>query len=88
MLGPSIRDTGASTSSACVDADPGHYVPTQGQLRQTACPVGTYQPNAGVEHPAMMPMLGSMSPNHGDKRAKQPRPPRNVPASPRATNLR
>ena len=38
---------GSSTSNACADADPGHFVPTQGQLRQTACAVGTYQPNPG-----------------------------------------
>ena len=63
-------NTGSSISSACVDADPGHYVPTQGQLSRPLVQLEPINP-IQVEHPAMMPMLGSMSQSRR-KRAKQP----------------
>ncbi|MBK7393685.1 MAG: VCBS repeat-containing protein [Chloracidobacterium sp.] len=34
--------------SACVDADPGYYVPTFGQTSQTPCAAGTFQPDSGA----------------------------------------
>ena len=37
-----------SGSPPCAPADPGHFVATEGQTEQTACPLGSFQPNAGA----------------------------------------
>ena len=37
----------SSSSTMCVDADPGYFVALTGQSSQTPCRVGTFQPDAG-----------------------------------------
>lgn len=45
---PAFCDPGFySVLGVCVAADPGNYVAEAGALEQTACAVGTYQPDAG-----------------------------------------
>ena len=47
MVGTYNPNSGSISSSACLDADPGYYVPATGQSSQTACVAGTYNPNVG-----------------------------------------
>ena len=37
-----------NNGTSCVDADPGHYVPTAGATEQIPCAAGTYQPASGA----------------------------------------
>ena len=37
----------STDNTGCIPADPGHYVPSSGQVSQIPCPIGTYQPNGG-----------------------------------------
>ena len=39
---------GSSSSNACLDAQPGYFVPAPGQSSQTACSAGSYNPTTAA----------------------------------------